>query len=123
MIAHTSVTVSEYEASKELYMSMLAPLGYALQTDLEEYKVAGFEEGGKADFWLSEKENAGGVHVAFMAASKEAVDAFHAAALASGAADNGAPGIRKEYSPGYYAAFVHDFDNNNIEAVWIDKAA
>lgn len=123
MIAHTSVTVSDYEASKELYTSMLAPLGYVQHMDLPEYKVVGFEEGGKTDFWLSEKEAAGTVHVAFMAASREAVDAFHAAALASGATDNGAPGIRTEYSPGYYAAFVHDLDGNNIEAVWVDPAA
>ncbi len=122
MIAHTSVTVSDYEASKELYATMLAPLGYTLQTDLEEYKVAGFAEGGKTDFWVSEKETVGAVHVAFVAPSKEAVDGFHAAGLAAGGVDNGAPGVRTEYSSDYYAAFVHDFDGNNIEAVWMGSA-
>lgn len=120
MIAHTSVSVRDYAKSKGLYAAMLAPLGYALQMDIGEYKVAGYAEGGRIDFWIGEKENGSAVHVAFMAPSQEAVEAFHAAALAAGAADNGAPGYRAEYSPEYYAAFVHDLDGNNIEAVWMN---
>ena len=121
MISHASVPVAEYEKSRELYTSMLAPLGYVLQMDMEEYKVAGFAHNGAADFWIGQKElPSPGVHIAFAAANKEEVDAFHAVALAAGAEDNGAPAIRKEYSDGYYAAFVHDFDGNNIEAVWMD---
>jgi len=121
MIAHASVPVSNYAKSKELYTKMLAPLDYVLQMDMEEYKVGGFAHNGQADFWIGEKDTPSpGVHVAFMAANKEEVDAFHAKALEAGATDNGAPGIRTEYSPGYYAAFVLDFDGNNIEAVWMD---
>jgi len=120
MIAHTSVAVRDYAKSKDLYRAMLAPLGYAVQMDVEEYKVVGFAQGGKTDFWVGEKEQSSAVHVAFMAAHKEEVDAFYKAALEAGATDNGAPGIRTEYSPGYYAAFVHDIDGNNIEAVWMD---
>ncbi len=124
MISHASVPVAEYAKSRELYTKMLAPLGYVLQMDMEEYKVAGFAHNGQADFWIGEKPTPSpGVHVAFVAASKEEVDAFHTEAVAAGAADNGAPGIRTEYSPGYYAAFVHDFDGNNIEAVWMDLPA
>jgi len=123
MISHTSVSVKDYSKSKELYSKMLAPLGYALGMDLGEYKAAGFTQGGKMDFWIGEKDQPSvGVHVAFAAESQAQVEAFHNAALAAGATDNGVPGYRKEYSPGYYGAFVHDFDGNNIEAVWMDPS-
>ena len=58
------------------------------------------------------------MHIAFAADSKEQVDAFHAAALAAGGTDNGAPGPRPEYSEGYYGAFVLDPDGHNVEAVF-----
>lgn len=123
MIAHTSVSVKDYSKSKELYVKMLAPLGYSIGMDLEEYKAAGFAQGGKTDFWIGEgDQSSGGVHVAFVAERQDQVQDFYDAALAAGAGDNGAPGYRKEYSPGYYGAFVHDFDGNNIEAVWMDPS-
>ena len=59
----------------------------------------------------------GGTHLAFTAATRAAVDAFHRAAIAAGGRDNGAPGLRPEYHPHYYGAFVFDLDGNNIEAV------
>lgn len=120
MIDHTSVAVGDYQKSKELYQKMLAPLGYTLVTDLPEYQVAGFGEGGRSDFWVGQKAPGGAGHVAFGAHDKAAVDAFHAAGVAAGGSDNGAPGYRKDYSPGYYAAFIHDFDGNNVEVVWHD---
>jgi predicted lactoylglutathione lyase len=124
MIAHTSVSVKDYASSKELYSKMLAPLGYEIGMDLEEYKAAGFTQGGKMDFWIGgSDESSAGVHIAFAAESRDQVQEFYDTALAAGAKDNGAPGYRKEYSPGYYAAFVHDFDGNNIETVWMDPAA
>ena len=58
-----------------------------------------------------------GVHVAFTAADRKTVDAFHAAALAAGGTDNGGPGVREIYHPHYYGAFVLDPDGNNVEAV------
>jgi catechol 2,3-dioxygenase-like lactoylglutathione lyase family enzyme len=123
MIDHTSVAVSNYERSKGLYTQMLAPLGYGPLADMPEYKVTGFAEGTHPDFWIGEKESSyGGGHTAFVAQSSEVVDAFYNAALQAGAVDNGAPGYRTEYAPGYYAAFVHDFDGNNIEAVWMDPS-
>jgi catechol 2,3-dioxygenase-like lactoylglutathione lyase family enzyme len=123
MIDHTSVAVSSYERAKELYAQMLAPLGYTAVADMPEYKVAGFAEGTHPDFWIGEKDKGvGGGHIAFVAQSSEAVDAFYNASLQAGAGDNGAPGYRTEYAPGYYAAFVHDFDGNNIEAVWMDTS-
>ena len=124
MIAHTSVSVTDLAKSKELYTMMLAPLGYTLEMDLEEYGVAGFKQAGKTDFWLGKRDDAsGGIHVAFATESKEQVDAFYEAALAAGAIDNGAPGIREDYSPGYYAAFVLDLNGNNIEVVWMNPAS
>jgi catechol 2,3-dioxygenase-like lactoylglutathione lyase family enzyme len=69
-------------------------------------------------FWISDGEAVGeGTHVAFRVKTRAEVDAFHAAALAAGGKDNGAPGLRDVYGPNYYAAFVHDFDGINIEAV------
>ncbi len=123
MIHHASVGVTDYEKSKELYASMLAPLGYTVGADMPEYTVAGFSDGEGIDFWVGQKEHIGdGSHVAFVAKDQKAVEDFHAAALKAGASDNGAPGYRTEYSPGYYAAFIHDFDGNNIEAVWQDPS-
>ncbi len=122
MISHTSVIVGNFEKAKEFYTKALAPLGYAFGMELPEYKVAGYSDSGQLDFWIGEKANPGGIHVAFAAKSKEQVDEFYKVALEAGAADNGAPGYRKEYSPGYYGAFVFDPDGNNIEAVWMDSA-
>ena len=123
MIAHTSLPVSDYEKSKEFYRRVLAPLGYTFTMDHPEWGAGGYEEGGHTSFWIGKKENITPGHVAFEAKNKEAVDAFYKTALEAGAKDNGAPGYRKEYWPGYYAAFTHDFDGNNIEAVWYDYDA
>jgi len=120
MIDHTSVAVKNYEAAKEFYSKALAPLGYTLAMDLPEYKAGGFEQNGNRDFWIGEVENPAGVHVAFAAKDKEAVQAFYDAAIAAGGKDNGAPGYRTQYSAGYYGAFIYDADGNNVEAVWRD---
>lgn len=120
MIDHAGIHVSDIAKAKEFYSKALAPLGYTMIAEYPEYKVAGFGEGGKADFWLnadgSEQEN----HVAFAAKDKAAVDGFYKVSLAAGGTDNGAPGYRKDYSPGYYAAFVKDIDGHNIEVVFHD---
>ncbi len=120
MIAHTSLAVKNYSKSKEFYKKVLAPLGYTNNMDMPEYKAAGFNDGKNTDFWIGEKTDAQASHVAFAAKNKKEVDIFHKAALGAGAKDNGAPGYRTEYWPGYYAAFVLDPDGSNIEAVWFD---
>ena len=79
--------------------------------------IAGFGADGKPDFWISESDAVAPVHVAFTAADRATVDAFHAAALSAGGGDNGAPGIRSHYHENYYGAFVHDPDGHNVEAV------
>ena len=67
--------------------------------------------------------NGVGCHVAFAAPSREAVDAFHAAAIRMGATDEGAPGLRPHYGAGYYAAFVRDLDGYRVEAVFHERTA
>lgn len=119
MIAHTTLPVGNYARAKKFYKKALAPLGY--KQNMEYGEAAGFNDGKNTDFWIA--TNARGViplHLAFEAKNKTQVKNFHKAALAAGARDNGAPGYRKEYWPGYYAAFVIDADGHNIEAVFYD---
>ncbi|QND51853.1 VOC family protein [Phyllobacterium sp. 628] len=123
MIDHTGVTVSNFEQSKKFYKDALAAIGYELIMEIPasvtgSADVAGFGEGGKADFWIaSGTPNNPPIHIAFRVNSRAVVDAFHKAALAAGGKDNGQPGLRPHYHPGYYGAFAHDPDNHNIEAV------
>ena len=72
---------------------------------------------GMPDFWLGSRPERGAAHVAFTTGDRASVDAFHEAALAAGGLDEGAPGVRPHYHESYYAAFIHDTDGNNIEAV------
>jgi catechol 2,3-dioxygenase-like lactoylglutathione lyase family enzyme len=119
MIAHTSLAVSDYSRSKSFYLKALHPLGY--RNNMEYGTSAGFNDGKNTDFWITQSETVVPMHLAFETSSRQRVVAFHEAALAAGGKDNGAPGYR-DYSPGYYAAFVYDPDGNNIEAVWYDPA-
>lgn len=116
MIDHLGIDVSNYPHSKQFYVAALKPLGYQALVEYDE--TTGFGAGGAPDFWISQ----GGatrpiIHVAFQCPTRAQVDSFHAAALQAGGKDNGPPGIRVEYSPTYYAAFVLDPDGHNIEAV------
>lgn len=121
MIAHASLSVSDYKKSKQFYIDTLKPLGYT--NNMEYGESAGFNDGKNTDFWIAKPEASGALtpgHVAFEVKNKEEVEAFYNAALAAGGKDNGGPGYRKDYWPGYYAAFVYDPDGHNIEAVWFD---
>jgi len=117
VIAHTGLAVSDYQRSKAFYSQVLKPLGYS--KNMEFGDAAGFNDGKNTDFWIGHKDTVVPMHLAFEASSREQVQAFHAAALAAGGKDNGAPGYR-DYWPGYYAAFAYDPDGHNIEAVWYD---
>jgi catechol 2,3-dioxygenase-like lactoylglutathione lyase family enzyme len=119
MIAHTTLPVSDYTKSKTFYTSVLATLGY--RQNMEHGKSAGFNDGKNTDFWISAEKSAPSTHLAFQAGSRAQVQAFHKAAITAGAKDNGLPGYR-DYSPGYFAAFVIDPDGHNIEAVWYDPS-
>jgi catechol 2,3-dioxygenase-like lactoylglutathione lyase family enzyme len=121
MIDHTGLGVSDLGRSKAFYAAALKPLGYALLMEFDPF--AGFGEPPKPDFWIGQgKVNDPPLHVAFRAKDRTTVDAFHAAALAAGGRDNGAPGLRPHYHPHYYGAFVLDPDGHNIEAVCHDPA-
>jgi catechol 2,3-dioxygenase-like lactoylglutathione lyase family enzyme len=121
MLDHIGIEVSDFGRSKAFYEAALEPLGIGLLMELE--GAAGFGSdtghGPKPFFWVHARDRqiVSGAHVAFGADSPELVDAFHAAALAAGGTDNGAPGPRPIYHPGYYGAFVLDPDANNVEAV------
>lgn len=119
MIAHTSLHVRDYQRSKDFYIGVLATLGYTQNMEFDE--AAGFNDGKNTDLWISKSEHEiDPGHVAFEAKSKAEVDAFYKKALDLGAKDNGAPGYRTDYWPGYYAAYVYDPDGHNIEAVYYD---
>ena len=116
MIDHVKLHVADAERSKAFYTAALGPLGYRVIME----PVAGVVVGMGTrfpDFWLQRSDAPTVAHVAFRADDRAAVDAFHAAALAAGGRDNGAPGLRPQYHPGYYGAFVLDPDGNNVEAV------
>lgn len=124
MLDHVGFAVADAERSKAFYEAALAPLGVTLQMSIPAEKngsggaAHGFGTPNDPFFWIGDNEAVGeGTHVAFRAGSRAQVDAFHAAALAAGGRDNGAPGIRPQYHENYYAAFVFDPDGANIEAV------
>ncbi len=116
MIDHIGLTVSEYAKSKAFYTKALEPIGYGVVMEFGG-STGGLGVEGKPDFWISQGEATAPVHMAFNAKDRQAVDAFHAAALAAGGRDNGKPGVREQYHPNYYGAFVFDPDGNNVEVV------
>lgn len=123
MLDHVGITVADFARSQAFYHLALAPLGIDVAIEVDPSLTggsahAGFGSEGKPSFWIGDGGAvAAGVHVAFLARSRAAVDAFHRAALAAGGVDNGAPGLRPHYHPNYYGAFVRDPDGHNVEAV------
>ena len=122
MLDHIGIAVSDSARSGAFYDAALRPLGITLIVEIpgdrSEASVFGYGRDGEPFFWFGEEETIGeGLHVAFAAATRDEVDAFYRAALAAGASDNGAPGLRPQYGANYYAAFVRDPDGHNIEAV------
>ncbi|NCQ61640.1 MAG: VOC family protein [Myxococcales bacterium] len=124
MIDHLTLLVSDYAASKAFYLAVLERLGYGIAKVVSRAEVphmpfdevCGFGAGAKPTLWLRPSATVQPTHVAIVAKDRAAVRAFHAAAVAAGARDNGAPGPRPEYHPGYYGAFVLDPDGYNLEA-------
>jgi catechol 2,3-dioxygenase-like lactoylglutathione lyase family enzyme len=121
VLDHIGIEVGDFERSKAFYEEALRPLDVRLVMEFE--GMAGFgketEQGPNPYFWIAARGRPAqsGIHVAFGARTPELVEAFHEAALAAGGTDNGAPGLRPIYHPGYYGAFVLDPDGNNVEAV------
>jgi catechol 2,3-dioxygenase-like lactoylglutathione lyase family enzyme len=114
MLDHLGIPVSDVARSKQFFVTALAPLGYKVIMDLGEAVGMGTE---KPDFWIAKAQTGSPSHVAFSASERGLVDAFYRAAIGAGGRDNGKPGIRAQYHPNYYGAFVFDPDGNNIEVV------
>jgi catechol 2,3-dioxygenase-like lactoylglutathione lyase family enzyme len=131
MIDHIGLRVTDLARSKAFYDAAFAPLGIDVVMSVGPEITGGSEvlgygpsadsrdiQAGKPSFWISQEEAlTGPMHIAFVAKTRAAVDAFHAAALAAGGKDNGPPGVRPHYHPNYYGAFVFDPDGRNVEAV------
>lgn len=124
MIDHISLSVSDVAKSRDFYKAALRPLGYEVIFDIEDVERWGMNikgcslgENKETRLWLDGDSASAKTHIAFGATTHSQVDEFYKAAMATGGSDNGAPGIREQYSPTYYAAFVHDPDGNNIEVV------
>ena len=100
------------DATKRFYGAVLTVLGHELS---ERGPYLFFDE----LYFSDDGPATTGLHIAFQAADRDAVDAFYNAALAAGGRDNGRPGLRTDYSPNYYAAFIVDPDGNNVEAVYL----
>lgn len=121
---HIGINATDYARSKAFYEKALAPLGITLV--MEYGKAGGFGRDKKPDFWIGEGKTSfqapeqlasiTPIHVCFTARTRAEVDAFYAAAIAAGGRDNGKPGIRAEYHPNYYGAFVINPDGHNVEA-------
>jgi len=132
MLDHVGVPVSDIQVSRSFYVAALAPLGIGVFMDVPgdggAIVAVGFggpnvteecAQSGHQSFWIgSDGRPSIHTHVCFKAKSRQHVEAFYAAALAAGGRDNGGPGLRPHYHPGYFAAFVIDPDGHNIEAVF-----
>jgi catechol 2,3-dioxygenase-like lactoylglutathione lyase family enzyme len=117
MLDHVTIGVSDIERSRNFYDLALRPLGITRLYAGGE-TASGYGISPKAFFWISWRGlPQTGAHIAFAAQDRAVVDRFHAEAIAAGGKDNGAPGIRPNYHPSYYGAFVLDPDGHNIEAV------
>ncbi|GAB7214514.1 VOC family protein [Dickeya oryzae] len=126
MLDHLSIPVSDLRRSRQFYEQALKPLGYEQVKDMK-FAVSfgvlmgyGQSSDPGGEFWIfrGELSSPPTTHFAFSAESRAEVDAFFAAAVAAGGVDNGQPGVRAQYHPDYYAAFVRDPDGYNIEAVY-----
>ena len=113
MLDHVAIPVRDVEASRKFYDPLFEGLGAKVMMEWPGFALFGTDEGMVA---LRQSDEVIPLHVAFRT-NRAGVDSFHATALAAGASDNGAPGIRDDMHENYYAAFVIDPDGHNIEAV------
>jgi catechol 2,3-dioxygenase-like lactoylglutathione lyase family enzyme len=123
MIAHLSIGARDIARARRFYDAALKPLGYTCLSSDESSLGYGAKA---AEYWINRTDHPvpaddrSGLHVCFTALDRNAVDAFHEAAMKAGGKDNGKPGLRAAYGPNHYAAFVVDPDGYRIEA-WCGK--
>lgn len=121
--SHVTVGTNDIARAKEFYDAVLATLGCTRTYDHKEYVGYGQGPDGESAFWVlppfdgAAATVGNGTHIALNAATRAAVDAFHAAALAHGGSDEGKPGLRPHYHADYYGAYVRDPDGNKLQAV------
>lgn len=118
LIDHIQLVVADLDASRRFYEAVLGTLGISMDGEADGFCWADELVLSSADSPAAQGKVTGRVHLAFQANDRRQVEAFYQAGLASGARDNGAPGERSNYHPGYYAAFLFDPDGNNIEVVF-----
>ena len=117
MFDHLGLHVKDLAKSAHFYEAALGPLGYVVGTR-DDTSVSFGPAGAPALYlYLSKAAKGSGVHVAFTAKARSMVKRFHEHGLRAGGKDNGAPGVRADYAPNYYSAFLIDPDGNNVEAV------
>lgn len=123
LMAHVSIGTSDFDKAVAFYDKVLAVFGAQRIVDFPGAVAWGKQY---PEFWVQNPidggtaQTANGIHFAFLAASKEEVDQFHAAGLASGGTDEGLPGPRTEYTEAYYGAFLRDLEGHKIEAMYWD---
>ena len=117
MFDHIGLHVKDIDASVRFYTALLGPLGHVAGSADE--SGASFGPADAPALWLYADKTARGpgVHMAFQARDRKAVDRCYAEGIKAGGRDNGGPDLRADYSPTYYAAFLLDPDGNNVEAV------
>ncbi|HWH13894.1 MAG TPA: VOC family protein [Miltoncostaeaceae bacterium] len=113
-VDHLAFDVADLEASRRFYRAALRPWG---AREVRAGAAYGYGPPGAEDVWIAVGTPGAPLHLALSAPDRATVDAFHRAAVAAGGRDNGAPGPRPRYHPGYHAAYVLDPDGNNVEAV------
>jgi len=129
VLDHVTLSVADLDATKAFYGALLAPLGVNLVGEVSAEQsgtvaFSGFGVGRKGQLWIAETgRQTPETHICFRARSRADVRAFHSAGVAAGGKNNGAPGIRENYHPAYYAAFVIDPEGHNIEAVCFEPEA
>ena len=119
MYDHIGLKVKDLDVAVRFYEAALAPLGHVLGSHEQSYAGLGPKDAPGLWLYAAPITAVSGTHLAFRAPSRDAVQRFYDAGLKAGGRDNGTPGLRIDYSPDYYAAFLIDPDGNNVEAVFM----
>jgi catechol 2,3-dioxygenase-like lactoylglutathione lyase family enzyme len=123
MLHHVSLGVHDVERAAKFYDPVLKTLGYRRVMEFLPHAIGYGESRERPEFWIQlphnqqPASNGNGVHVAFLAKTRQVVSKFHDAALKQGGSNGGEPGPRPDYGPSYYGAFIYDLDGNKIEAM------